>query len=323
MKGYINTFVEYDFLEYLFVKEIPKISFQDLVTSDKNRLRTWNSLFDLIYSNSYLKIDDKVKVLNNAKENPLFMKLIDSVNTGGSKLKQETFDNKFTTNLATDTLLCFSANQNYCSCFLSLDSDNYLENINKISLNKTIIINKDKRLNQFNGWNFINEISLPINSAIISDRYFIKYLSSFEENLFKIIDALVSCNNSDLPFHLTIISQKDSNIKTSDYINKINNYIKNKFKNLKLELTLFLLKNNECPHDRNIITNYFLINSDNSFDFYNRNGQIQTNTVIKISGINIDTQNYFSLLHQYKFIFQNKKGFGSNINRMINNFNQF
>jgi hypothetical protein len=291
----------------------------ELLSSDSDILYKWTQVSNLFFKKSLIHIDNPNMLAELALINPLFLKLINSNNTGGSRISKEEFiPFKINNSEITPSSVFYFYNQvnNLTDFFLNNYQDWY-DNIDKISFNKIISVNKNSKLNEFFGWKFISEIQLPINSAIISDRYFIKYENSYNENLFKIIDGLLFNISENIPFHLSIFSQLDNYTKPQNIFNKVSNFLKSKYPKFKFELTLHMLKGNDCPHDRNIITNYFYINSDNSFDFYNQNGFIQTNTFLKVVAINSDINSYFNLLNQYKDIVNRNKGLGSNNNRLL------
>ncbi len=315
----INTYSEVKFLEYLFKDAIPKDSIIDLLSSDSDILYKWTQVSNLFFKKSLIHIDNPKKLADLALTNPLFLKLLNSNNTGGSKISKNEF-NPLSFNIHDinpSSVFYLNTQLKLIDEYFLNNKENWFENIDKISFNKIISINKNVKLNEFKGWGFIKEIQLPINAAIISDRYFIKYENSFNENLYKIIDGLLFQLSESIPFHLTIISQLDNYTKPQNIYNKINSYLKSKYNKYRIDFTLLMLKGNECPHDRNIITNYFYINSDNSFDFYNQNGYIQTNTFLKIVAINYDINSHYNLLKQFKDISIRNKGIGSNLNRLL------
>lgn len=100
----------------------------------------------------------------------------------------------------------------------------------------------------------------PCNSMIIFDNY---VFNKPQENLYKILDCLLP-NELSVPFHLAIFTSTLNNPLEVEF-EKLQTYISNIRKDLKIELALYQAGKNDF-HDRAIITNNIWIGSGGGFE---------------------------------------------------------
>lgn len=133
-----------------------------------------------------------------------------------------------------------------------------------------------------NSWKSILNIPGKVcNSLIIVDNYLFKPKKREEEvNLYQIIQSFLPKALS-VPFHITIVTMKDSGIdweekerELQDYIEEVNPY---------LQFSLQI-----CPcekfdfHDRKLITNYLLMEAPAGFDLFNTRNLAKRETQLRI-----------------------------------------
>lgn len=310
MDKFINTYTEVKFLEFIFSEKNLSRSLHDILLNDSCELLRFSNIKKLFFNNSYLYLDNPKDIVDASKINPYFSKLIDSANSGKIAISSQNTKLNKNLKIRSSSIGCYINKLETIENIYVTDSQNWNYFIDKISLDHIYTVNKNEKLNSFPGWQAIKNFKLPTNSAIISDRYLLKNEQSFNENLFTLIDNLFFDINSHNTFYLTIITQYDSYNKPIYLYNTIKNFLKKKFRSKPFYFSLFTLKGSECPHDRNILTNYYYINSDNSFDFYNQNGKINTNTFVKFVGLNSDINSFNNLKSQFKSIIKNNKCIG-------------
>lgn len=139
------------------------------------------------------------------------------------------------------------------------------------------------------------KVILPINSMIISDNFMFstKFTSRKENSLLAILKAVIP-ENMDTEFHLSIFTSNalpDKNfIEKTDAINlisEIKEYLG--LDKLKIEIVAHGVK--ELTHDRNIITNYHVVNSGTGFSIIDDKGirEVTKGNIMSVF-CNIDTK---------------------------------
>lgn len=155
----------------------------------------------------------------------------------------------------------------------------------------------------------------PINSAAIIDNYILDKFERRFYSLYNLIKALVP-NGLVIPFHLTIfIYNKNGNLNLKkDILNQVIEEIHNLKLGSKIKVSIVAHTHNNLTHDRNIITNFHLINSGKGFGVIdsrgvkeNAQGEIKS-TFHGIDYLNSPT----SVKHQHSHILEWIKGIHSN-----------
>jgi hypothetical protein len=130
---------------------------------------------------------------------------------------------------------------------------------------------------RFDSWNYLQNFPHPINS-IICDRYILQQKGSFRNNLFEIVKQLRCRNLLKTEVEILIISKltnQNQNNDIEDYGNTIKDQLIKFHDMKKLKLNIVKLAVDESnrgkfyrEHGRSLITNYWYLNPQNSFNFF-------------------------------------------------------
>jgi hypothetical protein len=158
-------------------------------------------------------------------------------------------------------------------------------------------------------WKFLKSISLPINSLVLADPYFINSLQN-KSNFQSLIDAVLPSECEGRDFHFSIIYCKAKNdVDTITDSEKVK--FKNIISNIKRQYNLvfsFHKTNSEHLHDRSILANYWRLSSGHSFDYFNHSSiKGNKNTTINFVGLNSSNKNkvYENIRLDFKRIINN------------------
>ncbi|GAB3557853.1 hypothetical protein [Spirosoma fluminis] len=137
---------------------------------------------------------------------------------------------------------------------------------------------------KFDNWSYLRNFTHPFNSIILCDRYVLQSEQDFEANLFDLFKCL-KCYN--LP-HLNVIiiselmgvewegvNKKIVHNDLDKYARAIENRLIGQQRIKQLNFNVTKLDGNKQrnfyrEHDRSLITNYWYINPQNSFNFFDR-----------------------------------------------------
>lgn len=242
--------------------------------------------------------------LEAAEENPLlelmmdkFNKIYFDENINSTAVKEEFYNsigeqNIFLMDLDEDTCQNLINESGYIWITVS-NIPKFWENIREIRNSKKFKVTTDNLIPEpmrFNCWSKALNNGIPLTSAIIFDRYILKEESDkrFTDNLFKILDFL--CNNKNLKkqIDLTIISDFKTDKDLIDAYSKIETHLRTK-NYLNINLNIIKHKKAKYPsnfeglHYRLILTNFFKIRCDDSFNFFKRNGNIHNDADLYVS----------------------------------------
>ncbi len=145
--------------------------------------------------------------------------------------------------------------------------------------------------NKLDSWNKISNYLTHSTSLIIFDKYILKDSTNqkMQDNLFPLIDIISSQNKYKKPTNITIITELNEN---KDEIirkyNLIDSYLKSKhIYHLKINIIkhnkAFYARNFEGLHSRFILSNYFHLKCDDSFNFFKSNQNINNDADPRIS----------------------------------------
>ncbi len=315
---FIKTYTDLDFLKDIF-ENVPTFSIVDELINENENILPWQKLTEMIFQKCELNIKSNLHdFISVSKTNPLFAKIIDAQNNGKIKVlfsgQTPNLDNHKTPTSVHFTDIV----PNQVNCALVSNSENWKLNILNLSISESIRVNEDIVLNDFNGWSFISNIKLPINSAIIVDRYILSNKTEVEKNLFSILRNLIVNSKGKEKFQLTIITHKnelfDDGKKVYDFIKQ---FLENNFPN-KVEFGL-VLPYKKVPHDRNLITNFYRIKSLNSFNFYKYDSSVKYNTEVEILPLNADKlKSLENILIELLESLENSQIIGHKRNRLFN-----
>ena len=130
----------------------------------------------------------------------------------------------------------------------------------------------------FKSWLDLEPYALPASSIVIHDKYLLQKKELYESNLYPILNALLSdCKNH---IEILIIGSFEKDYWTGD-ANEILSVIKNEWsqhQQTSHQLGVILNRSTRFKeHDRGIFTPYLLIQSGDSFNYFDRNGRWRTN----------------------------------------------
>ena len=315
---HINSYFDVDLLDYIFTDFQNTPQFLEKLRDDEAHRKHWTFLNDLIYKNSFIHIQSPEQIIKKASINPHFQKLINSSNSGGSKIQKcDSVNLKSNSNhFSPSSVFYFLNNEENDPRFFINYKENYFKRISFISEHTSVIVHKNSKKNKFQGWDTHINKNIPSNALIITDRYLF-HEENFEYNLFSIINAFVSAKSKGI-FDITLIVKKDESINYQNIFRKIEAHLK-LHKNLVFNFSLFPLPGLRTPHDRYIIANYFYIDSRGSFNYINSSNIIGINTSFDVVGINNDNSKHSFLLSELsnllKYNIENKIGNG--VNRLL------
>lgn len=306
---------------------------------ESSDFQNWLSVGMIIFKYSHLIIDkDRQTLVRLSKDNPLIFELIDSINKGGSEIEYlpEEYDKmdddyfNFKTNeiflLNKTEEECKNLEEKYGLFFVSTDK---LEKVNFLIKSEIVQIKKSEKY--LYGWGSIHNLKHTFNAMIIADNYILKDSFAYN-NLIDLFNTLMPKKLRNIPFHLTIITQKNHyNEDLKKILSNLDSFLKNQFEyNIELSIILFNYKSDF--HDRNIITNYSWISSGAGFDLF-KNKKSKYDTQIKFYPLTTLLSNpagnsileiYNNLQAQFKKINRKEKDngvvdyAGSKKNRLLN-----
>lgn len=131
---------------------------------------------------------------------------------------------------------------------------------------------------RFENWSYLEKFTHPFNSIVLCDRYILQHEGAFRQNLFSMLQALQCRHLLSSDLEITIISeltQLRKGIVTHNDIDEYGGLIYQqltgwmKLRNVNLTI-LKLTQSDEFyrEHGRALITNYWYINPQNSFNFF-------------------------------------------------------
>ncbi len=186
---------------------------------------------------------------------------------------QEYFDAVFLTCHSKESCLLFESNFGIKAISLdNLNENNDLFNFKLVSI--------ESGPKSYTNWRFLKSFQHVCNSLAIIDNYILSEKTILHENLFPILDSLLP-NSLKIPFHISIFAKKEVNGRILNFQNfhdEIYSEIKRIRPDLNIKLGIFQIRNE--IHDRNIITNYFILDSGSGFDlFKNKKARHQTKII--------------------------------------------
>lgn len=207
-------------------------------------------------------------------------------------------------------------------------------------IHKKNILSRKVNVNSF-GWEVLNGFEHPINSMIIADRYLFSWKWNMENNLFPLLKLLLGGQKLDIPFDLTILTEKIYEVDWHNHIeedmSKIFRRIENFLKH-ELSLTTFNLTFCQLPkvlgeemHDRQLFTNYFFIDSGFGFGCFDKDGKSKIKSTTKVYLTSIteevhdatsDSSDIFIKEKLNLLLHSDSKVIGTKTNRLFDKFNK-
>jgi hypothetical protein len=270
----IWNYCEVEFLLDLFNGPIPSD-----FDSDKE---AWSSLFKLFHSKSELLVDSKSRLLDGV-DNPYVKHLIKQSNSGGSRIHEvpsifEEIREDFSfikTGSNSESPLYFFANEppedKGYGVVISHPAKKY-ETIKRVALDTfSISVSKNKASNQLTDWADLFRDLPPRNSLIIADNWLLTD-NAMDKNLFAILKHCIP-QKLEKTFHLLIIAKPDL-LNYDKKCQEIRRFVDSMAADI--DLTIIQAE----YHSRAIVSNYFYIQSDHSFNFFNNINQVKKNALV-------------------------------------------
>jgi hypothetical protein len=273
----LTTVIDKEVLEQFVIDRPSTDAFEDIESHQH-----WNSFFLFLKSGSNVQLsaDD----IDLASPINLFLNTLTTGRKGTkfslSKFKKPHKD-KLPKGVDIQTLFFLNENKTKCKslkkknglCFFSFDD--YSKGWGKLNFDcKSSIYSVNKQDNGFKSWSIINEYVEAISDIVLIDAYIFSDSSLLESNLYRIIESLGKGLSNKV--NLTIVSFSDN--RNPIDIDAKYKALKAFFEREKLSITLsiVLTKQSNKQHDRAIITNYFMISSGDSFNYFNSKGEVVT-----------------------------------------------
>lgn len=160
------------------------------------------------------------------------------------------------------------------------------------------------------------------NAMVIIDPYIIAETTTYEKNLYDILDTLLP-EEVAMRYDLTIITH-DAKEKWQDRYDKIDSHIKEKKPKLKYNFNI-LNDVDKKFHDRVILTNYYMIMCGAGFDLFDKDGRANKTTTSSLihpffqKHIKWATDNFTNQLEIAKHMKDTVSSYGNNSeNRLFN-----
>ncbi len=257
--------------------------------------------FDLIIN--YTNRDEFEEALKN---NPILDIIIDTKPpeiTYNKNLLTDLISNEFYNNSSPIKIFLVELSSEECSKLSEKFGFEYLSTTNisnrwKIYSGKRedfkMKVTKDQDFNceiRFDSWNKLDNFNHPVHSIIIDDHYILTNNSNqqLKDNLYPLIKKLTNTCCKNRVFHLTIITEKL--YAPIDKVYEDLRFIFDKDLGMNYHLNIILHNKSMYPSNfedlkwRRIYTNYFIIKSDKSFNFFKHNSRINQKSDIEFEFI--------------------------------------
>lgn len=309
-----------DFLDTLFIDSDKDEYHRDLISFIKS------DIFNVKLICSFASIEELIAELDSNPFWELLMDKYDKINFNPN-LDNELNDDSFYEKLNEENIFLTSLTQDDCSRLSKERGYIYISSQNITTSWKPIKFVRDTSLIKvtndssfpssikFDNWDKLDEFRLPLTAIVIFDKYIFSDTGNqrLSDNLFKLLEKLCT-NNLLKPITLTIISEFNSDEQIVNSHKKVVNHLTSKLiKNIKVNI----LKHDKSKypsdfeglHYRLILTNNLRIKSDDSFNFFKRNGKVNNDADIHIS---------FHMCHMRKCFYEKEL---NHINRYANRLN--
>lgn len=273
----LNTVIDIEVLEQFMLARPDSLLLEDVEAHDR-----WSSLFKFLKGGTNLQLSVEELDINSP-----IISLINVLTTGrnGTKFNQSKFKkphkDKLLKGVDVQTLFFLNTSREQAKklnkknglAFSSIDS--YFDDWNNLNFDcKPSVYPVTKENGLFQSWNKIGDYVFAITDIVIIDAYIFSDSSLLESNLYKIIESLG--NNVPNKINLTIVSYSDDRnpIDITAKYNELKVFFEQN--GLAINLSIVLTKQSNKQHDRAILTNYFMISSGDSFNYFNSKGDVIT-----------------------------------------------
>lgn len=307
--------------------------------SNEEYLLSVHYWYSLLSKYSELIIDiEKSDFEELALINPIYNRLLKDSQSGGQRIQywknlltELESDNRFED--FPNALFLLNQTETYCNQKINdyglifINGKNYKSFTNILFLLTDVQVKTNKKMSDVNSWTDFKRLAHPINSLILTDNYILKDREDIATNLIPLLDALLPVKLNKCKFQLMIITQEmEQSIFAARYF-EVFNQLNKLNRNYEIEFSLITTSIGK-NHDRRIFTNYCLLESNNSFTYFNKQGNIKKNTTLHIfpsfmiaSGPEVMLKKNLNTLAEIKEIVDNarqNKELGSNIpNRLL------
>lgn len=306
IKGRVDVSCEYGFLDE-FVKIIPSYNLYD----ENDDLKYFMIVKELFLKNSNLHVDfdPQEKIESNQ-----FIRLL--IKSGAVNFINMPRKEKLDTYSSLISFVKeYPLKSPYAGVPLTVDITNWIKHIKPLSEEMFFKVHPSRSINDFLGWSFIGYLKIPVNAAIIIDRYAFKYENSIKRNITEILKHLIP-DDLESDFDLCLITDEEESLDFKKLKSLVTKEFKNLHKKCSLNLSIFTLRSHHIStHDRKIITNYYIIKSGNSFDYYN-NDNITVDTSLTLTPL-LYRNDLFKELELIRFICNNYKPKIASQNRIL------
>ena len=297
-----NLIATKDFIDGLFVEYDKNNNTIDLSTFIKEDFFGYDLICDF-------KTIEDYKLA--AKENPIWESMMDKYDGSSlnQNLKKDIYEGRFYQNLDEHNIFLVDLPEEQCDKLISEKGYLYIQ-LSNISKNwdsirrirnqlklKVTLDNKIPQQMRFDCWSKITSLKIPLTSIVIFDRYILGDESNqkLNDNLYKVLSGLCNLPELTKKVNLTIISEFKSDKDILNAYDKLSKYLVSiGISNIKLNIIKHHKRNYpedfEGLHYRLIITNYFKVKCDDSFNFFKQNGKINNDADLYVT-FNLDSSN--------------------------------
>jgi hypothetical protein len=275
----LNTVIDKNILEEFIAVRPTTNQFEDITAHD-----LWNSFFKYLKSGSNLQISADISELD---ANYPLMTVLNSLTTGrdGTKFIIEKFkkphNGKLPGKIDINTVFLLDLNDDDINKLRKknglafIGKDKLLEDWSKVCFfNNTKIFPITKKEKKFEGWPKVSKYVYTLTDVLFVDSFIFSDQSLLESNLYPLLYYLTK--NASKSVNLTILSYQNPKypIKLKELYEEIKRYLTEK--QVRVNLSIALATRDKKPHDRAVISNYFMITSGDSFNYFNSKGEVIT-----------------------------------------------
>jgi hypothetical protein len=282
------------YIDESFCESLQKSKPPTDIEIDGEVIDTWWHVINLIKKHSITVLLSDSSIINSydlRKENPIFQYLVSQRQEGHQNIEHYTppLDYSAISNNVIPFILSNSrANIGFSGYKMGIQSFKAKSIINKWQpFTKPNVLNIEKSVDfmgtsdnpmMLKSWSDIAIYKHQLNSIIIADNHILSEISLLENNLLSILGELLPEKDLDIPIHITIFTSDEDNSGNSKNSNfkliedKIRKYLTTDLKLNLFKLSVFV-KSSKKFHNRRIFTNYFIITSDNTFNYFDQKGK--------------------------------------------------
>lgn len=137
-------------------------------------------------------------------------------------------------------------------------------------------------------WKDLAQHARPLNSILVVDKYAYSQLASrskFVENLGSLLSTLLPDHTPGHSIHVAIVTglkeaYEDKGYRVSDLFETVRSFLDDRFGHLDIRLRLLGFDQDQ-HEDRFLFTNYGFFYSGDSFDYFQEDGTLQKDTLVK------------------------------------------